>query len=437
MNAPPAIASLLQAFQFGPARRGEPAGVADRRAASLRRFAQLGLPTRGDEAWRFTDLRPLLGAIAFPVPELPPVGPLDDAVLAPHRLAGAAHRLVLIDGRVDRDRSEIGTLPDGAWLGSVADAMMHRQELAQALFDVSDTDGNQPLASANGGLFQDGFILSLPPGVTLEGTVEILHYRRRPAIHTRNGIFAGARSHATLVETFVGTSPGWTNAVTQVGVDDGARLAHVKAQVEADETVHTALTRARIAGAARYESMSFVAGARLSRDDIQAALTGEGASLALNALCLLRDDQEATIAPFVDHRVPNGQTSEMLKYVIGGHAHGVFLGSILVRPGADQTDARQLTRTLLTSPAARIDAKPELTIHADEVKCGHGATVGDLDEAALFYLLARGIAEATARAMLMEAFAAEVLETAALDAATDSHLRRYLDAWLDRNGGRS
>jgi Fe-S cluster assembly protein SufD len=173
-----------------------------------------------------------------------------------------------------------------------------------------------------------------------------------------------------------------------------------------------------------------ITGGLLSRQDIQVAMTGEAANLTLNGAWLLRGEQEATVAPSVDHQAPGGQTNELFKGVHGDRAHGVFLGSVMVREGADGTNARQLNRNLLTSPTARVDTKPELTIHADEVKCGHGATVGDLDEAALFYLLSRGIDPAMARHMLIEAFAAEVFDTAALAPQIDAHARRYLNAWL-------
>jgi Fe-S cluster assembly protein SufD len=160
-------------------------------------------------------------------------------------------------------------------------------------------------------------------------------------------------------------------------------------------------------------------------------MAGEGASLQINAAYLLRNDQEATIAPTVDHQARGGQTNELLKGVLADRAQGVFLGSVMVREGADDTDARQLNRNLMTSPTARVDTKPELTIHADEVKCSHGATVGDLDEAALFYLESRGIDPVAARTILIEAFATEVLDVAALSSEIDAYTRLYLAAWLE------
>jgi Fe-S cluster assembly protein SufD len=263
--------------------------------------------------------------------------------------------------------------------------------------------------------------------------LEVLHFTEAPtpcAFHLRNAILAGPGSVASITETHIGIGNGWTNAVTTIQIGTDASLRHVKVQAESPDAIHLALTRARLASAARYESFVLVTGARLSRQDIQVAIAGEAAHVVLNGACLLRGEQEAAIAPVVDHQSPGGQTSELVKGVLADRAHGIFLGTVMVREGADGTDARQLNRNLMLSREARIDTKPELTIHADEVKCSHGATVGDLDEAALFYLQARGIDPAMARDMLVGAFAAEVFDVAALPPDQDAHVRRYLQAWL-------
>jgi Fe-S cluster assembly protein SufD len=424
----PVVAALRQAFQVRAEAATEPTWLSGRRAAAMARFVELGLPGRRDEAWRFTDLRPLTEArVASSSSDDTGVDP---SRLSAHRLPGTAHRIVVANGRVRPDLSAIGELPPGVWLGSVVDTVDLRPDLSHTAFDIGDTIGAQPFASLNAALFADGFVLAIDPGVVLTDPVEVVYVGGSSACHLRNIVRLGAGSQATVVETFAGTGATWTNTVTSVEVGDDAKLRHVKVQAEAEAAIHIALTRARLAAASSYDGFFLIAGALLSRQDIQVAMTGMGANLTLNGAWLLRGEQEATVAPAVDHRAPGGQTSELFKGVHADRAHGVFLGSAMVREGADGTNARQLNRNLLTSPTARVDTKPELTIHADEVKCGHGATVGDLDEAALFYLLSRGIEPAMARHMLMEAFAAEVIVTAALAPNIDAHARRYLNAWL-------
>lgn len=413
----------------------EPKWLVALREAALRRFAELGFPTRRDEAWRFTNLRPLSRA-AF-LPAAPDAETVDRAALASYLLAGKTHRIVLVNGHFAPGLSKIGALPQGIWLGSTAEALKTRPELVEAAFDESENTGAQAFASLNAAFFADGFILALEPGAVLETPVEIVHIGRASstqAFYLRSAVLAGAGSSATVIESFAGTGSGWTNAVTRIDLGQGARLAHVKIQDEPQDAIHFALVRASLAAGARYENFTLTLGALLSRQDSLVAMQGEHAELSLAGAYLLRGRQEATIAPYVDHQSPGGKTREIVKGVVDDHAHGVFLGTIAVRPGADRTDAHQLNRNLLLSPGAAVDTKPELEIFADDVKCSHGATVGDLDENALFYLRARGIDEASARNMLIEAFAADAIDSAGLGATLTAHLRRHLQLWLEKRG---
>jgi Fe-S cluster assembly protein SufD len=430
------IAPFLATFRQQKSATDQPKWLAALREAAMQNFASLGYPTRKQEAWRFTDLRPL---IATPVLPAPVNGDgLDASLLAPYRYAAPSHRVVLVNGRFDAAQSWIGVLPKGVWLGSTAEALARRPDLVEAAFEVSDTAGAQPFAALNAAFFVDGYILALEPGAKLELPVEIIHYGNAPAggsFHLRNAIIAGPGSEATVIETAAGTGTGWTNAVTCMRIAGGAHVRHIKVQTESTEAFHISLTRAALEGGARYESFTLTLGARMSRQDFHVAMTGEGAYTTINGAYLLRGEQEATFAPFVDHQAPGCETSEVLKGVVQDRAHGVFLGKMTVREGADQTNAHQLNRNLLLSPQAWVDTKPELEIFADEVKCSHGATVGDIDETALFYLKARGIDDATARAMLVEAFAADVIETAALGDGLSAHLQKHLQGWLGRTEG--
>jgi Fe-S cluster assembly protein SufD len=411
---------------FRAAGRHEAAPLAERREAALRNFGDKGFPTRRQEAWRFTNLTPLQRTVFPPAVDADRTNPVIEA----YRFAGAAHRLVFVNGRFAPQASALGELPEGARLASMAEVLAEKPALAASAVEESDTAGNQPFASLNAAFFADGFVLTLDPGVVLDRPVEIVHWADATAPrshHLRNLVLLGAGSSAKLVESHTGRGGYWSNAVTAVRLAEGAALDHVKLQDESGEAIHLAVTRATLGKASRYESFALTLGARLSRHDMLMRLDGEGARLGLNGAYLLRRDQEATSATFVDHAAPGGTTRELFKGVVEERAHGVFLGTIGVRPDAQKTDAHQLNKNLLLSPRATVDTKPELEILADDVKCSHGATVGDLDENALFYLRARGIDEAEARRLLIEAFALD-----ALDAVTDASLRAHLQAQLQR-----
>ncbi len=427
-------APYLEAFQSRESDAPEPNWLCDRRAAALDQFASLGFPTRRDEPWRFTNLAPLAREA---YPPAPPPEPLKSRLsLEPYLVAGAAHRIVLIDGHVVPELSASGRLPKGVWLGSTARALTERPDLAEAGYDERDATSAQPFAALNGAFFGDGFVLALAPGAVLEEPVEVIHVGRAAgrSAHPRSAVIAGAGSRATLVETFCGGGGGWTNGVLRIELGADASLDHVRIQDEALDAIHFGVTRARLGRGTRYESFTLTTGARLSRQDVQVVIEGEGARCGVNGAYLLRGQQEATTATVIEHAAPGGTTREVFKGVLEDRAHGVFLGRIAVRPGADKTDAHQLNRNLLLSPRAAVDTKPELEIFADDVKCSHGATVGDLDEAALFYLRSRGIDETAARRLLIEAFATDAIEAAVSMGDLAAHLRRRLGVWLEQSG---
>ncbi|MGH7124411.1 MAG: Fe-S cluster assembly protein SufD [Stellaceae bacterium] len=429
----PETAPYLEAFRTQEGNPSEPDWLLDRRAAALKQFAALGFPTRREEPWRFTNLTPLARTVFPPARPGQLTGHLS---LEPYRVRDAAHRIVVIDGYEVSTLSPIGRLPEGVWLSSTARALTERPDLAIAGFDERDVTSAQAFASLNGALFGDGFVLALSPGAVLDAPVEIIYANRAPAqsAHPRSAIIAGAGSRATVVETFLGGHDAWTNSVLRIELGEKASLDHVRIQDELPDAIHFGVTRARLERGARYESFTLTTGARLSRQDVQVAIEGEGAYCGVSGAYLLRGEQEATTATVIDHAARGGTTREIFKGVLDDRAHGVFLGRIGVRPGADKTDAHQLNRNLLLSPRAAVDTKPELEILADDVKCSHGATVGDLDEAALFYLRSRGIDEAAARGMLIEAFATDAIETAVPVGELRVHLRRRLGAWLEQNG---
>jgi Fe-S cluster assembly protein SufD len=431
MNTHAETAPYLAAF--AAQRRGaELPWLARHRQDALARFEALGFPTRRDEAWRFTDLKPLQRAVYAPGEEGARAAP----DLTVWRYPGAAHRIVLVNGRFAPGLSQIGALPKGVWLASSVTTLAERPDLIEAALDNTDTIGAQPFAALNAALFTDGFVLALEPGVALEVPVEIIHWggAAERSFHLRNLVQLGAGSRTTLIETFAGDGSYWTNAVATVSLGAGAALRHVKLQDESATAIHFGQARATLAKDARYESFVLTLGGRLSRHDSFVKYDGEDAACGLFGAYLLRGEQEATNATFVDHAVPRCTTKEVFKGVIDERAHGVFLGRIAVRPQAQKTHAHQLNKNLLLSPRANVDTKPELEILADDVKCSHGATVGDLDEEALFYLEARGIPAPEARRMLIEAFAADAIDQMEDDVALRDFLATHVQRWLGRHG---
>ena len=407
--------------------QGEPGWLTELRRAALARFAELGLPTRRQEARRSTNLRPL-ERTAFP-PAAPGAGPAD-AALADYGGDDRNYRLVLANGR--RHSLRIGEAVGGRPRFVLGATAMLFGSLTESHFGLGEAQGGQPLVALNAALFTDGFALVVPDGIAVDRPIEILHWGDSDApaaIHTRNVVRLGKGSSATVIESFAGRGSYWTNDVTRVALAEGASLRHVRLQDESQEAIHTATTRVALAGAATYESFTLTLGGLMSRADIAVALDGEAAVCGVNGAYLLRGSQEATIATLIDHAAPASTTREVFKGVVDDHAHGVFQGKIQVRQAAQKTNAHQLNKNLLLSPRAAVDTKPELEIFADDVKCSHGATVGDLDETALFYLVSRGLPEAEARRMLIEAFAADAIDLVR-DEDSRAYLRRHLARWL-------
>lgn len=357
----------LQRLTAAPPSPGdEPTWLVAERAAALRRFTELGLPTPRNEDWRFTDLRPLRAALTMDARATAPSGGV-----TVHRMSEPTDRLVFVDGKLDREGSRLGALPSGAWCGSIAEALATRPDLVASALSPTDEQGGRPFAALNAAQFTDGMLLALQPGVVLERPIELVSLRLAQGgapVQLRHRITVGAGSAATIVESTLGEGTGCSNDVTVVTLAEQAKLTYVKLQAETESAVHLAELRATLARASVLDGFFLTLGGRLSRQDIQVALTDEEARLALSGAYLLRGEQEAVIVPFADHQAANCQTRELFKGVLKDNAHGVFLGTIAVREGADGTEAHQQNRNLLVSRTARVDTRPELTISADEVR---------------------------------------------------------------------
>jgi Fe-S cluster assembly protein SufD len=389
---------------------GEPDWLAQHRRRALARFAEQGFPSRRGEAWRYLDLRALE---AKPLPPAKPRPPASLANLDTIDFPGSVHRLVLVDGRFAPELSVMTGLPAGVWFGSMQAAIEIRPDLVEAAVEALSQERDQPLAALNAASFSDGFVLDIGPGVALQEPIEILHLASgevAASFHTRNLARVGVDSRVRLIETFIGAGRYWRNDVLALRLADRAALDRVVLIDETEDALHLAVFDAVLGRAARLTSFALLLGGDTVRHEAVVHSEGEGAFCGLYGAFLATQHQQANIVTTVDHAAERGETREVFKGVAADRAHGAFQGRITVRPGAQKVDAHMLSRNLLLGQRAAIDTKPELEIFADDVKCGHGAAVGDLDEAALFYLLARGIPREQARRILIDAFIREAVE---------------------------
>jgi len=404
--------------------------VRELRKLAIERFAALGFPTLKHEAWRPTDLKGLIAsglvagrpAIETTVDKLPghPNNP----------------RLVFVDGELRPALSILGDLPEGAELVSLAAALDGDPEwIGERLGRTAPIDAS-PFVALNTAFLRDGAILRLGRGVRVERPIELVFVSAGPiAVYPRLLIVAEPGSSAILIEHHVGLgdSAVFANHVAEIVVEEGAALTHHKVQTETPASFHIANTHVRVGKDARYRRLGLNLGGALSRDEIVVTLAEPGAEAHVDGAYVARGSQLLDTTVLVDHAAPNCASRQVHKGVIDDEATGVFQGRVLVRRGAGGTDGQQTHRALLLSDRARVDAKPELEIFADDVKCGHGATVGELDAEQLFYLRARGIPEDRARSLLITAFVEETL-----DGVEDERLREtYGDLITSRLGDRS
>lgn len=425
------IAPIVERFE---AVRAELPGAAltDIRAQAIESFAAEGFPGPRNEAWRYTNLNRLARTSFDPLADAPTVSPENWK----HLFLDGTDRIAIVNGRFDETLSDIGGLPDGVVISPLSGSIEDIEDDIAA-----DTpESGAPLVALNTAFMRDGLLLKLPEGCDLARPVQVLHIvdsgGQSVAVHPRTLISAAAGSRATVIETFVGAgeSSYWTNSVSEARVGPNAEIAHVKLQAEAGTAFHTAVTRVRLDRDARYHGVALATGASLSRNEIRVAFEGPGADCAIHGGALLRDRQHADNTTEADHLVPHTTASQLFRNVLDDRARSVFQGGVIVRQDAQKTDSSQSSANLLLSQGAQADTKPELQIFADDVKCAHGATVGDLDADAMFYLQSRGIAPDEAKALLIEAFIGEVLEGAPEGIARD-HLADAVAAWM--NGGAS
>lgn len=386
--------------------------LAAMRKRAIERFASEGWPTTKQEAWRHTSLA-ALEQQSF----LPSGNPSAAALAKSIRQGEAGHWLVFVDGRYAAELSDVGALPAGAEVLALSQALTDSPDQVQDAFGT-ELQGSSS-AALNVAMASDGAFIRLARGVVLDHPVHLVFIAatEQAASFPRNLIDAEAASQATIVEHYVGqgSSVTLTNTVTRANLAADARITHVKLQQENEQAFHLGALSVEQGKGSVFNSHSMSFGARLARHDIATTFAGQRCETLLNGLYYVDGRRHVDHHTLIGHAQPHGVSREYYRGILADTARGVFSGRILVSPGADGTDAVQRSDSLLLSRLAKADARPELEIYADDVKCAHGATVGQIDENSLFYLRARGLDEVHARSVLTYAFAAQALERIALE----------------------
>ena len=406
------------------------------RRAAFARFAAQGLPHRRLEAWKYTDLRASLRDVSAPAPWSKARPTLDaaklKAALGPELAKLPAIRLVFVNGVF-----AAAGIPKGHEPGAV----YHYGPLAEALGETGHdwlrqrfSSIGESTAELNSAFVTDGLVMRVAEDARLDLPVHLVFLTdtaEPQAVTTRNLIRVDKGAHATILESHVGAARQ-SNAMTQLHVCDGATVEHIKLLAEGQLATHLANWTVDVEAGATYRAVHISESPALARNDVNVTFEGEGASFTFNAAVLGRGKSHIDTTMVIDHAVPKCTSRELIKTVLDDEARGVFQGKVIVRPDAQKSDGKQSARALLLSPNAEFDSKPELEIYADDVVCGHGSTAAELDEDQVFYLMARGIPRAQARALLVEAFAAEAIEAITHEGIREA-MRARLQAWLSED----
>ncbi len=436
MPAPRTIPFDYPALSAGqaPALPGEGLPWLDALRDEGRRLSADGLPGTRMEAWKYTSLAPL-AELGFPPPEIG--GEAVSADPGPGAFDGLeGPSLVFVNGRLSGRHSRFDGVPSGLGVHGLAQGLADDPAGIEGLIGGAESLNGDLMAAFNAAYAADGCIVETAPGTVVDEPIR-LRFVAAPgsaplAYHPRVVVRLGAGGRLTLIESHEGPTgaPTWSNPLVDIEVGEGAALSHVKLQVEGESAYHTALTKAVMAGEARYESHLLALGARLARHEIHVRFDGEGADCQLRGGYMGRGSQHVDNTTVIDHAVPHCESREVYKGVLDDTARGVFQGKIIVRKDAQKTDGHQLSRTLLLSRKAEIDTKPELEIYADDVKCSHGATAGEPEADQLFYLRSRGLDLRTARKLIVEGFMGELLEEVGHEPARAA-LADRVAAWID------
>jgi len=413
----------------------EPSFVRALRQSGFERFNEKGFPTIRDEDWRFTNLaaiaqtpfRLVRNGHHFP----------SQSEIAPYRLADSACELVFVDGRFASPLSSVRELPKGVHAGSLAAGIEKDPGAIEPHLGRYLNIQRDPFSALNTAFLEDGAYVHIAKGIVLESPIHLLFIstaQDAPTVnHPRNLIVAGENSQATVIEDYVSLGSGakaFCNTATELLAGDRSVISHYMIEREDQGAFNVSTLRIQQGRAADVASHSVLTGGALVRNNVHPVLAGEGGECLINGLFVGRNRQHLDNYMLVEHASPHCGSRQFYNGILDGHAHGVFHGRIIVHKDAQKTDAKQTNRNLLLSDTAQIDTKPQLEIYADDVKCTHGATIGQIEENSLFYLRSRGIDEAAARRLLLFAFASECLDRMRAGAA-----RTYVENLIQQNLG--
>lgn len=400
------------------------------RQQAQQQFSRAGLPGRKEEDWKYTSLWSL-GQQQFKHQVSQP----GKANIADLQLVTDAYRLIIVDGRVDLTSSFIDQLPEGVTISPLTQAIDRASEFLNEQINIEKPGFN----ALNTMLMNEGIFIEVAAGVTLKKPIELivvnsgrtLHY----AMHLRHVIVMGEGSQATFIETYAGNdnANGLTDVVTEVNLAENAELFHYKLQRESLDHYHIATMAAKQAANSQWHNTNISLGGKLARNDVHSQLLGENSHVTMNGLYLVSGEQHVDNHTRIDHTVPNTTSEEVYKGVLDEQSHAVFNGKVIVHKDAQKTDANQSNRNLLLSRGCEIDTKPEMEIYADDVKCGHGSAVGQINDDQLFFLRARGLDEVSARSLLTFAFAVEVIDRIANQELKQS-ITRVIETRLPKGG---
>jgi Fe-S cluster assembly protein SufD len=428
----PQLDTYLESFNaFQKSAAGRDLGwIRKLREDAFARFCEVGFPTTHDEDWRFTNV----SAIAKASFRLAAAGSHNVSApdLAAYRLPEAACELVFIDGNFAPELSEIGKLPPGVEVNSLAEAIKTNPSAVEPHFGRYLDTKRDAFAALNSAFANDGGFVLVKKGVVLERPIHLLFVStagETPLMaHPRNLIVAEDESQVAVVEDYVSLKGGiaFSNTATELVAGGSAVVSHYMLEREHTDAFNISTLRIQQGRSANVSSHSILLGGALVRNNVHPVLNGEGANCLINGLFLGDGQQHLDNYMLVEHAQPHCESHQFYNGILDGKSHGVFHGRIIVHKDAQKTDAKQTNRNLLLSDDAQIDTKPQLEIYADDVKCTHGATIGQIEENALFYLRSRGIDERSARKLLLLAFASECL-----DRMKEEPVRNYVEGLIN------
>ena len=399
--------------EFERQRNGDvPRWLDERRRAGIERFSAVGFPTAKEEEWRFTNVNPIARtrfALATPRADERAMERINAYTFG----SDAVAELVFINGHFSPKFSRLQKLPRGVTVKSLHDAMTQDEAVVQQHLGRYASIQKNPFVALNTGFIRDGAFVHFAKGVTVQRPIHLLFVDTgdaEPTVsHPRILIVAEENVEATLVNSFVGAgSTHLANAVTEVVVGANSRIEHNKLQHDCSAAYHVSTLQVMLHRASNFVSHATTIGSRLTRNDLNCTLAGDGAEATLNGLVLIGGNQHCDNHTLLEHAAPNCPSHELYKHVLRDESSGVFKGKIYVHPEAQKTDSKQTSKSLLLSDDASMNSQPALEIYADDVKCTHGSTTGPVDEDMVFYLRSRGVSLEAARHLLTYAFAADI-----------------------------